>query len=198
MKIGENLLQAAHPAWYSVRTKPKHEHIAAANLRGHLALPVFFPRIRLEKLTRRGLIRVAEPLFPCYIFTSCVVSDHVNEIQHLSGVSRLVQFGGKYPPVADAIIEELQACFGLDDFVSIESRLTPGDEVTVAAGVFAGMSAQVLISLPAKKRVRILLEILGRPTLVDVGTDVVIRKKNALADLAPFLAAPVGQNRWRA
>jgi transcriptional antiterminator RfaH len=191
-------MQVIQPAWYTVRTKAKHEHIATANLRRHMVLPVFFPRIRLEKLTRRGLVRVAEPLFPCYIFVRCVVEDRLSEIQHLSGVSRLVQFGGKYPQVADTIIEELQACFGRDDLISVETRLVPGDEVTVASGAFVGMSAQVLKSLPAKKRVQILLDILGRPTTVEVGREAVTLKKNTLADLAPFLAAPAGQERLRA
>lgn len=190
-------MQAMMPAWYSVRTKPKHEHIATANLRRHLAMAVFFPKIRLEKLTRRGLVRVVEPLFPCYIFIRCVVEEQVNEIQHVSGVGRLVQFGNKFPPVADAIIEELQACFGADDLIAVESRLVPGDEVTVATGAFAGMSAQVLKSLPAKKRVQILLDILGRPTTVEVGSEAVMLKNNSLADLAPCLAAPASQERMR-
>src|SRR5579864_4528850 len=99
-------MQTLQPAWYTMRTKPKHEHIAAANVRRHVSLPVFFPRIRLEKVTRRGRVRVTEPLFPCYIFVNCVVSEKVSEIQHLSGVSKMVQFGGKYPRVADTIIEE--------------------------------------------------------------------------------------------
>jgi transcriptional antiterminator RfaH len=188
-------MQTMQPAWYSARTKPKHEHIAGATLRRQLALPVFFPRIRLEKMTRRGLIRVAEPLFPCYIFVRCVVEEKINEIQHLSGISKLVEFGGKYPLVPDSIIEELQACFGRDDVIAVESRLAPGDEVTVTAGAFAGMTAQVLKSLPAKKRVQILLEILGRPTSVEVGREIVRLERNTLADLAPFLAVPRGRER---
>jgi transcriptional antiterminator RfaH len=191
-------MQAMMPAWYSARTKPKHEHIATANLRRHLALEVFFPKIRLEKLTRRGLVRVVEPLFPCYIFIRCVVEEKINEIQHTTGISRLVHFGSKIPQVADAIIEELQACFGADDLIAVENRLAPGDEVTVAEGAFAGMSAQVLKTLPAKKRVQILLDILGRPTLVEVGSGSVILNKNSLADLAPFLAAPASQEMLRA
>jgi transcriptional antiterminator RfaH len=190
-------MQIMQQAWYSARTKPKHEHIATANLRRQLGLPVFFPRIRLEKLTRRGLMRVAEPLFPCYVFVRCVIEERASEIQHLTGISKLLEFGGKYPRVADAIIEELQACFGREDMISVESRLTPGDEVTVAMGAFAGMSAQVLKSLPAKKRVQILLDILGRPTTVEVGSEAVMVKKNTLAELAPFLAAPAGQERLR-
>jgi len=190
-------MQAMVPAWYTVRTKPKHEHIAAANLRRRLAQAVFFPKIRLEKLTRRGLVRVVEPLFPCYIFLRCVVEEQATDIQHVSGVGRLVQFGHRFPPVADGIIEELQACFGADDLIAVESRLVPGAEVTAATGAFAGTSAQVLKSLPAKKRVQILLEILGRPTTVEVGSDAVMLKNNSVADLAPFLAAPDRQERLR-
>jgi transcriptional antiterminator RfaH len=190
-------MQPLEPSWYSARTKPKHEHIAAANVRRHLKLPVFLPRIRFEKMTRRGLMRVAEPLFPGYLFVRCVVEERITDIQHLTGISRLVQFGGRYPKVPDAIIEELQSCFGREDLICVESRLAPGDEVTVAAGAFAGMSAQVLKSMPAKKRVRILLELLGRPTTVDVGREALTLKNNTVADLAPFLAAPAGQERLR-
>jgi len=191
-------MQVMKPAWYSVRTKPKHEHIATANLRRHLALPVFFPKIRLEKMTRRGLVRVVEPLFPCYIFVQCIVEERDTEIQHISGVSRLVKFGDKYPAVADTVIGELQSCFKVDDLLTLECQIEAGDEVTVAMGAFAGMSAQVLKSLPAKKRVQILLDILGRPTTVEVGSEAVMLKNNTLADLAPFLAAPVGREMLRA
>ena len=191
-------MQALMPAWYSARTKPKHEHIATANLRRHMALEVFFPRIRMEKLTRRGLVRVVEPLFPCYIFIRCVVEEKINEIKHTSGISQLVHFGNKIPQVADDIIEELQSCFEADDSIVVENRLMAGDEVTMADGAFAGMSAQVLKTLPAKKRVQILLDILGRPTIVEVGDRAVMLEKNSLADLAPFLAAPAGREMLRA
>ncbi|HEX9047468.1 MAG TPA: transcriptional activator RfaH [Verrucomicrobiae bacterium] len=190
-------MQAITPAWYSVRTKPKHEHIASANLQRHLELPVFYPRIRLEKMTRRGLVRVVEPLFPCYLFVRCIVEERDVDIQHVSGVSRLVKFGHKYPPVADAVIEDLQSCFGASELIAVESHLAPGDEVTVASGAFAGMSAQVLKNLPAKKRVQLLLDILGRPTTVEVERDVVMPKHNALSDLAPFLAAPAPHDALR-
>ncbi len=182
-------MQTQTPAWYSARTKPKHEHIATANLRKNMELEVFSPRLRLEKLTRRGLVRLTEPLFPCYIFVRCVIEEHLNEIQHTSGVNRLVHFGGKIPVVPDLIIEELQHYFATDETITIEGRLVPGDEVTVASGAFAGLSACVLKSLPAKKRVQILLDILGRPTLVEVEQNAVILNKNSLACLAPVLAA---------
>ena len=100
--------------------------------------------------------------------------------------------------VSESIIEELQACFGADDLIAIDRHFSPGDEVTVAAGAFAGMTAQVLKALPAKKRVQILLDILGRPTTVEVGSEAVMLKKNTVVDLAPFLAAtPANPERLR-
>ena len=192
-------MQTNNPAWYGARTKLKHEHIAAANLRKHLGLEVFFPRLRLEKMTRRGMVRVVEPLFPCYIFARCVLADCSHEIQHTSGISNLVHFGSRIPEVPDAIIAELQACFDADAVITVEHHLSPGDAVTLADGAFAGMPALVLKNLPAKKRVQILLDILGQPTSVEVGQNSVIQQQNTVADMVPILAAePPPQERLRA
>lgn len=189
-RLSNSQMQTTTQAWYSARTKPKHEHIAAASLRKNLGLDVFSPRLRLEKFTRRGLVSVTEPLFPCYIFVRCVLEEQLNDIQHTVGVNRLVNFGGKIPEVADGVIAELRNCFENEEIIQIETNLVPGDEVTVAGGAFAGMNAYVLKSLPAKKRVQILLEILGQPTMVEVERETVVLTKNSLADLAPALAAP--------
>ncbi len=189
----QNTLQC----WYVVRTKPKHEHIAAANLERQFGLDVFLPRLRLEKLTRRGLVKQVEPLFPCYLFVNCVIADRIADLQHASGVSKILRFGEKIPPVADAVIKELQLHFGTDDTLVVTNHITPGDEVTVTEGAFAGLDALVLKNLPARKRVQILLEVLGRPTPVEVRWDSLLLKKNTLAEMAPALAAPVRQEKTR-
>ncbi|HEX7653803.1 MAG TPA: transcriptional activator RfaH [Verrucomicrobiae bacterium] len=191
-------MNSAPSAWYTARTKPKHEHIAAANLRKHLALDVFSPRLKLEKLTRRGLVTLTEPLFPCYIFVRCDLEEQLGDIQHTVGINRMVNFGGKIPAVPDDIIAELQSCFEREDIIQVDNSLEPGDEVTVSVGAFAGMSAFVLKNLPAKKRVQILLDILGRPATVEVEREAVMLKNNSLATLAPALAAPARQGRLSA
>ena len=184
-------MQTSSPAWYCARTKPKHEHIAAANLRKSLQLEVFHPRLRVERATQRGIVRVIEPLFPCYIFIRCVLESKLSEIQHTSGVSGLIRFGEKIPQVDDARIEELQECFTAEEPMDVESRLAPADEVRIADGVFAGVRAFVLRVMPARMRVQVLLDILGRPTPVEVDRTSVILERNSLADLAPILAASV-------
>jgi len=186
-------MQLNYPAWYCARTKSKHEHIAAANLRKILKLEVFHPRLRVERATRRGAVRIIEPLFPCYIFIRCVLEEKLDEIQRTSGVSRLVRFGQKIPQVEDARIEELQECFTAEDPMTVESRLAPADEVRIANGVFAGIPGFVFRVMPARKRAQVLLDILGRPTPVEVDYGSVVLQRNSLADLAPILAAPIGR-----
>src|SRR5947208_10278758 len=111
----------AQLAWYCARTQPKHEHIAAANLRKRLGLEVFHPRLRMERATRRGAVRVIEPLFPGYVFVRCV-SDNLDEIRYVTGISSLVHFGRKVSTVPDAVIEELRQCFETEDPMSVEDR----------------------------------------------------------------------------
>ena len=177
-------------AWYCARTKPKHEHIAAANLRQNLGLEVFHPRLRIERATQRGVMRVVEPLFPCYIFVRCVLEDDFSEVRHTSGISSLVHFGQKIPTVSDSIIEELRDCFEADDPMMVEDRISPADEVIFVEGAFTGMRAFVLRVMPAKKRVQVLLEVLGGPTPVEVERSAVVLERNTLADFVPVLAAP--------
>lgn len=185
------MMHTSSPAWYCARTKPKHEHIAAANLRRNLQLEVFHPQLRVERATRRGLVRVIEPLFPCYIFVRCVLESSLSEIQHTNGINALVRFGQKIPSVDDTRIEELQECFTAGEPMDVESCLAPADEVRIVDGVFAGIRAFVLRVMPARMRVQVLLDILGRPTPVEVDRTSVILERKTLADLAPLLAAPI-------
>jgi transcriptional antiterminator RfaH len=182
------------PAWYCARTKPKHEHIAAANLRKNLTLEVFHPRLRIERATRRGVMRVSEPLFPCYIFFRCIIEEKLGEIQRTNGVNTVVHFARRIPKIADAVIEELKECFEGEETMTVEDRLSPGDEVVVVDGAFRGMSAFVLRVMPARKRVQVLLDVLGRPTPAEVDENSVVNETNSVATLVPVLAAPSAKN----
>jgi len=173
--------------WYCARTKPKHEHIAAANLERNLGLEVFNPRLRVERPTRRGVVRTTESLFPCYIFVQCC-SNSWDDIRYVTGISSLVHFGIRIPSIPDPVIDELKACFGAEEALPVEDQLTPGAEISICDGAFRGFQAIVLRTLPAKRRVQVLLDILGRPTLVEVDRWSVILENSTVADMLPSLA----------
>lgn len=188
---GGRLGASAELAWYCARSKPKSEHIAAANLRKRLGLEVFHPRLRSEKTTWRGVVKhVTEPLFPGYLFVRCVIEDSADQIRHTAGVSSIVNFGQRIPRVPEAVVGELQECFGVEETLAIDKQPSAGDGVTLCAGVFYGMQAVVLRAWPAKRRVQILLDILGRPTPIEVDTSLVSLERKRVSELLPTLAAP--------
>jgi transcriptional antiterminator RfaH len=157
-------------------------------------LEVFHPRLRMERATRRGVMRVSEPLFPCYIFFRCVIEEKLDEIQRASGISTVVHFARRIPRIADAVIEELKECFEGEEPLTVEDRLAPGDEVVVVDGAFSGMRAFVLRVMPARRRVQVLLDVLGRPTPAEVDENSVVNEGNTVATLVPILAAPAAKN----
>ena len=189
--VGVEMVQVAPDlAWYCARTKPKVEHIAASNLRNNLGLEVFLPRLRLQQTTIRSVVKnILEPVFPGYVFVRCALERHVDQLRHTSGISSLVHFGTRIPSVPNEIIADLQSCFGAEEIVEMQDDVRPGDAVTVAGGAFEGMNAVVLRSWPAKRRVQVLLEVLGRPTPIEIGRELVSLHRESIANCLPFLAA---------
>ena len=182
-------MQTIEPAWYCARTKPKHEHIAASSLEKKLGLEVFHPRVRMEWATHRGIMRVVEPLFPCYIFVRCILAESIDSIRHASGISSLVHFGQRIPIVPDGAIEELRQCFEAEEPMAAHDGLLAGAEVTIAEGPFLGCSAMVIRALPAVRRVQILLDFLGRPTLAEVDRNSLKLLHPRMSDRLPLLAS---------
>ena len=177
-------------AWYCAKTKPKHDHIAAANLRKNLGLDVFSPRLRSEQTTVRGVIKnVTEPVFPGYVFVRCAIEKHLDPVRHTTGLSGFVSFGGRIPAVPADVLEDLRTCFGAEEVLNLQKDPSPGDGVTLAGGAFQGMQAVVLRSWPARRRVQVLLEILGRPTPLEVDRSLLTLHRSSVARWLPKLAA---------
>jgi transcriptional antiterminator RfaH len=112
----------------------------------------------------------------------------LDEIRYVNGVSSLVHFGDKIPAVPQSVIDELRQCFETEEPMSVEDRLYPGAEVTVAEGAFLGFSGIVVRVLPARQRVQILLEFLGRTTIAEVERKSLTKENYSVATLVPTLA----------
>ena len=53
-QVVESHFPGPAPAWFCLRTQPKHEHIAAAHLKDDPGIEIYLPRIRFKRATRRG------------------------------------------------------------------------------------------------------------------------------------------------
>lgn len=155
-------------AWYCIRSQPRHEHIATANLRHRLAVDVFHPRIRFKRATCRGPVWTTESLFPNYLFARFDWKAMLSKVQHTAGVAGVVHFGMFWPTVPAEVVAELKRNVGEDETRIIEETLRVGDEVQVVGGAFNGFSAIVTRVLPARQRVAVLLDFLGRQTVVEL------------------------------
>jgi transcriptional antiterminator RfaH len=151
----------APPAWYCVRSQIKHEHIAAGQLKQLPEVEVFCPRVRFQRATRRGKVWFTEAMFPNYLFARFALRN-LRMIQATQGVAEVVHFGDYYATVPDESISDLRVALDDSDLKQFPDAVTPGDEVVIADGTFMGITAVVQRLLPAKSRVRVLLEFLGR------------------------------------
>jgi len=61
--------------------------------------------------------------------------------------------------------------------------------VHVVTGAFFGMQAVVLRSWPPRRRIQILLDILGRRTPIEVASSLVTVEGKSVATMVPVLAA---------
>jgi transcriptional antiterminator RfaH len=155
------------PAWFCVQTKPKHEHIAAGHLRQE-GIEVFLPRLRFRKNTVRGPAWFTEALFPSYLFARFDWQRSLRLVTHAHGVSRVVSFGGAAPQVPEATIAELRQSIGADELRVLPHEVQPGQRVVVAEGAFLGLEAVVAQVMPSRERVQVLLDFLGRQTMVEI------------------------------
>jgi transcriptional antiterminator RfaH len=176
--------QSAAAKWYCLRTHLKHEHIAAAHLSQLDGVAVYHPRLRILRSTRRGRRWFWESLFPNYLFVRFVLNSQLERITHTTAVKGVLRFGDHVPEIADATIRELES--GMDELE--ESVLTDspvaGDEVEIAGGAFAGMSARVVQVLPGKERARVLLNLMGQPVPADLSLELLVVNRRPVVSFA--------------
>lgn len=165
-------------AWFCVRSQPKHEHIAAAQLTHEPDVEIYLPRIRFRRATRQGPMWFTEALFPNYLFARFDLPSSLRKVKAARGVRDVIHFGDRWPAVPDAAIDDLRASVRDDHIHVVSDELTCGETVQIAGGAFHGLRAVVMRVMPGRERVSILLEFLGRQTSVDVSREAVVREAN--------------------
>jgi transcription antitermination factor NusG len=116
----------------------------------------------------------SEALFQNYLFARFDFAEHHRRVNYAFGVSGLVRFGGRYAEVADREIEPLRQEWGASEARTVDSSVAPGDRVRLSGALFHGVEAEVLCLLPARARVKVLLEFLGGPKEAEVEASAIV------------------------
>jgi len=182
-------------AWFCIRTHMKREHIAAAHLQQLPGVDVYNPQLRLLRSTRRGRRWSTESLFPNYLFARFVLESMLEKISCTPAVKFVLRFGGQLPEIPNAVIEEMQERLTEISPQLLTDAPAEGEEVEIAAGAFAGMTALVTHVLPARQRVRILLDLMGRSVTTELSLDSVLFNRRNSAQIALGRAGSVSEYR---
>jgi len=159
-------MSEAERQWYVLYSKPQKEDHARFHLSAK-GLEVFFPQLRFPNSAKKRKRLV--PLFPNYLFARLkIFSEEFFYAQWCPGVSRIVSFNGVPASIQDSIVDFLMAQASRDGIVEARPNLRTGQEIRVSAGPFGGLTGIIQEPPNAKGRIKILLQLLNRPTKVDV------------------------------
>ena len=170
MNPDNNELDDWSMGWYCIRSKPRMEMVAAATLQTLDDVEVFLPRtIRPPK----AKTFTAKALFPGYLFARFDPVNHIRNVHYARGVGYVVRRKEIPVHVPPQVMIELRFISpdGILEIPDLPHRV--GDKVKVISGLFRGDEGTVTQLVPARERVKILFEILGRPTEVEIDEDIV-------------------------
>lgn len=162
MRGPENFSIRETSAWYLLFTKPRQEWRARDNLirQGY---SVFLPTLLEEKIRTGERVQVEEPLFPRYLFIKLDdVTSNWLPIRSTLGVANLVRFGDNYCRAPNALVDGLMQVERLQC-----NYLSPGDQVRVASGPFAGLEG-VYQQADGTRRVLVLMNLFSKPQTISM------------------------------
>ena len=115
-----------------------------------------------------------EAMFPGYLFAKFVYSTQYRAVESSHGVRGIVRFGERLATLPTNTVIALQSKAGAEEVVTVDSSLKIGQPVQLIEGPFQGLEVVVTQLLPAKERIRVLLEFLGRSLEMEIPAEKVL------------------------
>jgi transcriptional antiterminator RfaH len=165
-----SLALVPEPVWFCLKTQPKREHLAATVLKRQFGVECFSPRLRLRKMTQRGPVWFIEAMFPGYLFAKFVYSTQRRAVESSHGIRGIVHFGDRLATLPENIVAALQSKVGSEEIVTLDCSIKVGQSVQIIDGPFQGLEVLVTHLLPARDRIRVLFDFLGRSMEMEVST----------------------------
>jgi transcriptional antiterminator RfaH len=154
--------------WYLAYTKPRQEQIALANLELQ-AFEAYLPLYKKFMKTEQGPVAMFEPMFPRYIlFRPGRAEQSISVVRSTKGIATIVRFGFEPALIHDELVRRIRLLEEDRNHATLLelSKLKAGQTVRLKHNALDGIEG--LIQSISSKRVAVLLEILGRPTVVQV------------------------------
>jgi len=121
-------------------------------------------------MTQRGPIWFVEAMFPGYLFAKFVYATQHRAVENSHGIRGIVHFGDRLATLPEHIVASLQSKVGAEEIVTLDCSIKVGQSVQIIDGPFQGLEVVVTNLLPAKDRIRVLFDFLGRSMEMEMST----------------------------
>ncbi len=109
-----------------------------------------------------------EAMFPGYLFAKFSYATQHRAVESAHGIRGILRFGDRLATLPEATIVALQSYTRVDEVLTIDSSLKTGQSVHIIEGPFRGLEVVITQVLPARERIRVLLDFLGRPIEMEI------------------------------
>jgi transcription antitermination factor NusG len=163
--LESNTPAAIQLPWYGVRTKPKHESMAAGALQGK-GYEQYLPLYRSRRRWSDRIVDSVVPQFPGYVFCRFDATRRL-PILTTPGVMSIVGFGQGPTPIPESEIEAIQ--FVIRSGLASEpcSFLHEGQRIRVTRGSLEGLEG-LLLKKKSEWRIVVSVTILQRSVSVEI------------------------------
>lgn len=151
--------------WYGIRTKPKHERVAASSLASK-GYEQYLPVYRSRRRWSDRVVEMDQPLFPGYVFCRFDAKRRLPIISTPAVVS-VVGFGPEPAPIADSEISAIQAVLRSGLAVEPCPFLREGQRIRVNRGSLEGLEG-ILLKKKSEWRMVVSVVMLQRSVSVEI------------------------------
>ena len=158
--------------WYALYTKPKKEHQVNTYLQGQ-GVATYLPTVRRKVRRRDRPDRVV--YFPNYLFARLDFDQMPrSSVAWMPGVRRIIGAGEQPLIVADEVVDLVRRRL-VEKEDEGYSEFQAGDTVRIVSGPLRDLDAVFDRPASAAERVRILLDVMGRMTPVEVDVSEIVK-----------------------
>lgn len=158
--------------WYVMHSKVNKEEVLFNHFRSQ-DINAYYPFLRVNPVNPRA--KKKKPYFPGYLFVQVDLEETGTSIlQWAPGSIGLVQFGGEFARVPDAIVEAIRRKLERINTKGDEKhqRFKPGDVIEIRSKPFEKYQAIFDSHIPGRDRVLVLLQLLNdRQLSVELSPD---------------------------
>jgi transcriptional antiterminator NusG len=161
------------PNWYVLQTKTGHEDRVRIWLENKSeCLSILLPKKEIMVASSGRKRKLLKPLFPGYIFVETELNDKFRyEIKNTPGVINFISSGNEPIPVRESEIEYIMALVNDSKTPLPETTFEVGDFAQIISGPFMGASGVINEIDIKRKKIKVVIDILGKQVSIDLDYD---------------------------